>query len=165
MSATKTTVWLCCVGLVLLSADVYWPRTISVAALHEQLQGHHCHFKYQDQCQQRGLEPLQRLLIQRHDCDLWAVQCLNAFKSDEAVDVLLQVIKEKTDIETCDGVYPIRSYAVDQLANNGQNRAVGPLKSLLESRPNAKLSVGASGCTPNPEDPAHIAAAIRKLQN
>lgn len=149
-----------------IAIDRYWPRAITEAALAEQLDGAHCRFSYEiDRCTQRGFEPLRSLLIEEHDCDLWAVQCLMAFKSPEATRELKKVLSTKTDVETCDGVSPIRSYAVEYLGGSGDRSAIEPLKALLASNPTATLSSGAAGCSARPENLTAIRAAIDKLES
>lgn len=143
-----------------------WPRTPTVSELDEQLSGTHCRFIFEaNQCKMRGLNPLRALLTTSHDCDLWAISCLKQFHSPDAIQVAITVLHKKTDIETCDGVLPIRSYAVSYLAENGDDTAIEPLERLLKSNPTSKLSVGASGCVARPEDTDEITRALDKLRD
>ena len=157
-------------GCLLLAAcyialDRYWPRAITEAELAEQLAGAHCRFSYEhDRCMQRGFEPLRSLLTEGHDCDFWAVRCLSDMKSPQATKELLNVLSTKTDVETCDGVSPIRSYAVAYLGDSGDPSAIEPLQALLASSPTATLSSGAVGCSGQPEDLSAIRSAIEKLE-
>lgn len=153
-------------GLVYVGVDRYWPRAITEAALAQQLAGAHCRFEFNlDRCEQRGFEPLRSLLTEDHDCDMWAVRCLMDDKSPKAVSVMINVLSTKTDVQTCDGVRPIRSYAVKYLADSGDHSALAPLKKLLASSPTATLSAGASGCHADPEKLDAIRAAIKKLES
>ena len=152
-------------GLLAYVANTYWPRTITEESLSRQLKGDHCRFAYEiDQCSQRGFEPLRSLLTEEHDCDMWAIQCLSEFKSPEAVEVMHWVLTQKSDVETCDGARPVRSYAVKYLGENGDPSSIPVLQKLIQSNPIAKLSIGARGCSPKPESLADIRAAILKLQ-
>ena len=152
-------------GLIVWAAYQVWPRPITEASLAGQLAGTHCRFAWDiDHCRQRGIEPLRSLLTEDHDCDLWAVQCLMAFKSPQATQAMIGVLSTKSDIETCDGVRPIRSYAVRHLGDSGDRAAIAPLKQLLASNPMPRLSAGASGCRPRPESLEAIRAAIDKLE-
>ena len=145
-------------------AFAYWPRAITESALSAQLDGSHCRFVYDiDHCEQRGLDPLRMVFTEDHDCDLWAVQCLMAFDTPEARQAMIRVLSEKTDIQTCDGVRPVRTYAVRYLGNSADPSAVPPLRKHLESKPRQRLSSGAAGCVPGPEDTTEIQDAIKKL--
>ncbi len=145
-------------------AFAYWPRAITESALSAQLDGSHCRFVYDiDHCEQRGLDPLRMLFTEDHDCDLWAVQCLMAFDTPEARQAMVRVLSEKSDVQTCDGVRPVRTYAVRYLGNSGDPSALPPLRKLLESKPTQRLSSGAAGCEPGPEDTTEIQNAIKKL--
>ena len=151
------------VGLIIWGIDQYWPRAITEAALAAQLEGDHCRFAYEiDHCEQRGFEPLRSALTETHDCDMWAIQCLMEFSSPQARQVMITVLSTKTDVQTCDGVRPIRSYAVKYLGESGDPTAIPPLKTLLTSKPSEKLSAGASGCLPGPESLDVIRGAIGK---
>ena len=153
------------VAAIIYAVYTFWPRAITEAALERQLAGAHCRFIHDtDHCAPRGFAPIQSLLLERHDCDLWAVQCLAGFRTPEAVDGMIAVLSTKTDVQTCDGVYPIRSLAVDYLANSGERRAIEPLKRLLASRPVQTLSAGASGCPAGPENLDAIRTAIERLE-
>ena len=77
---------------------------------------------------------------------------------------MISVLATKTDVQTCDGVRPIRTLAVNYLADSGDRAAIEPLKRLLASNPTQTLSAGASGCAANAEDKEVIRAAIQKLQ-
>ena len=85
------------------------------------------------------------------------------FDTPEARQAMIRVISEKTDVQTCDGVRPIRTYAVRYLGNSGDPSALPPLQKHLESKPKQRLSSGAAGCKPGPEDITEIHDAIRKL--
>lgn len=151
-------------GLVL---SAYWPRTIDAQSLSRQLAGEHCRFaiNYDSRrCEQRGFDPLRSLFTEDHDCDLWAVQCLAERKSSATVDVMVKVLTTKTDVQTCDGVRPIRTTAVTYLGNSGDVRALRPLKALLARKPKQTLSGGASGCQPAAEDTRPIRRAIEQLE-
>jgi hypothetical protein len=142
-----------------------WPRSITEESLVAQLAGSHCRFVYEvDHCEQRGIDPLRSLFIEQHDCDLWAVKCLADLKTKTAVEALKQVLETKTDIQTCDGIRPIRSLAVKYLGESGDPTAIEPLQKLLASNPVQTLSPGAAGCDPGPEDLDSISTAIEKLQ-
>ena len=143
---------------------IYWPRAVTETTIAHQLQGDQCRFAYElGQCIQRGLEPLRSLLVEDHDCDLWAVQCLSTFKTALAGETMLWVLEHKSDIETCDGVIPIRSYAIQYLGDFGDKSAIPALTRLKNSQPTARLSGGASGCLAKPENPQKIEAAIAKI--
>ena len=145
---------------------IYWPRAINESALARQLEGNHCRFAYEiDQCTQRGLDPLRSLFIESHDCDLWAVQCLTEFRSAKSNDLMIWVLEHKTDVETCDGIRPIRSYAVRYLSENGDLSTIPHLIKLKDSNPVATLSGGASGCTAKPENVDKIQEAISAITN
>ena len=150
---------------LLYAAYVMWPRPVTETALRQQLAGAHCRFIHDiDHCAQRGFEPLRSLLLEQHDCDLWAVQCLSQFKSPEAVAGMISVLATKADVQTCDGVRPIRTLAVSYLGDSGNRAAIEPLKRLLASNPTETLSAGASGCAARLEDKGAIRAAIGKLE-
>lgn len=153
------------VGFIVWTVYQYWPRPITEDSLAEQLDGAHCRIAYEiDHCKQRGFEPLRSMLIEDHDCDLWAVQCLMEFKSPQARQVMIKVLSMKSDVETCDGVRPVRSYAVKYLGDSGDRIAISPLRKLLANEPMQRLSSGASGCQPKPESLDAIRAAINKLE-
>ena len=153
------------VAMLLYMAEKYWPRAVTEASLARQLAGAHCRFVYEiDHCEQRGIDPLRSLFTEQHDCDLWAVKCLQGFKSPQAVQTLIQVLSTKTDIETCDGSRPIRSLAVRYLGNSGDRSAIKPLRQHLSSNPTARLSSGASGCNPGSEDINGIQTALENLE-
>lgn len=153
------------IGAIIYTTYALWPRPITEAALRQQLAGGHCRFMHDiDQCTQRGIDPFRSLFVEGHDCDLWAVQCLSQFKSPEAVAGMISVLAMKTDVQTCDGVRPIRTLAVNYLADSGDRAAIEPLKRLLASNPTQTLSAGASGCAANAQDKEVIRAAIQKLQ-
>jgi hypothetical protein len=155
-------------GLLVTAAGigyVGWPRAITEQSLSAQLEGAHCRFKYEiDGCTQRSIEPLNAIFIEEHDCDLWAVQCLAEFATQEARQIMVQVLMSKADVQTCDGVSSIRSQAVFYLGNSGDLSAIAPLRELLVSRPMQKLSPGASGCKASSEDLEVIRSAISKLE-
>ena len=142
-----------------------WPRKIDEGSLGRQLEGAHCRFVYENgRCQNRGIEPLRGLFVERHDCDLWAVECLSDFSSPRAVEEFIGVLKTKADVQTCDGVRPIRSLAVRYLGNSKDRSAIAPLRELLASNPMQTLSAGASGCRAGPESLERIRDAIQKLE-
>lgn len=122
-----------CAGVLL---TVYWPRAINEQSLSQQLAGAHCRYAHDHgECRQRGVEPLRRLFTEDHDCDLWAIKCLAEMQTPEAVDVMITVLKTKTDVQTCDGVRPIRTQAVTYLGNSKDLRALAPLRAHLTSKP------------------------------
>ncbi len=144
---------------------VLWPRAITERSLSSQNAGSHCRFEYgADGCIQRGIHPLRSLLLEKHDCDYWAVQCLADFDTPEARDIMIEVLKTKADVQTCDGVIPVRSHAVRYLGDSGDISAVEPLRALMASEPMETLSAGATGCDANAEDLELIQAAISKLE-
>ena len=97
-----------------------WPKQLTVASLQRQLDGHHCDFEHDfNSCQRRSFNLAQYLLLTQAECDLWAVMCLGKFRSQDAVDALIRVLETKSDIETCDGVLPIRTTAVNLLGDSG----------------------------------------------
>lgn len=152
-------------ALVGLLLAVYWPRTPDEYALSQQLAGAHCRFAYEnDVCRQRGLEPMRRLFTEDHDCDTWAVKCLSDLRSSAAVDAMITVLSTKTDVQTCDGVRPIRSEAVRYLAKAKDKRALPALRKLAASAPKQTLSGGASGCEPAYENVANIQQAIKSIE-
>jgi hypothetical protein len=153
--------FLLCAGT---AAYVYWPRAITEESLSAQLDGRSCHFAYRNACEQRGLEPLGRLLGERHDCDMWAVQCLAEFDTPQAQEVMIKVVSSKTDVETCDGTLPIRTDAVNYLGRSGDASALAPLEALLASKPTSVLSKGASGCEARPEETQVILDAIAAIK-
>ena len=153
------------IGIVFYVGNIYWPRSATEVVLVQQLEGHHCRFAHElDRCKQRGFEPFKRLFIEDHDCDVWAVQCLAEFKSPLAVRAMINVLSSKQDVETCDGVRPVRSLAVRYLGNSDDRSAIEPLRKLLASNPMAELSGGANGCQPGPESLDEIRAALSKLE-
>ena len=153
-------------GLVFLAIDRYWPRNITEVVLSQQLTGAHCRFSYDiDSCEQRGFEPVRSLFTEDHDCDMWAVRCLMDFRSPATENATIIVLSTKTDVQTCDGVRPIRSYAVKYLGDFGSRLALPALKKHLASKPRSKLSRGASGCRAAPEKVEAIRAAITKIEN
>ncbi len=84
-------------------------------------------------------------------------------KNRAAYEALISVLTTKSDIETCDGIYPIRTRAVELLGESGYASAVEPLKRHLASNPVGTLSGGASGCTAEPEPVDVIVEALNKL--
>ncbi len=105
--------------------DRTWPREPTIERLERQLAGSRCDFTFEsDRCAWRGFEPLAALLTTWHDCDLWAVQCLGGLPGSGAVAPLIEVLRTKTDIETCDGVLPIRTFAVSSLGRIGDRAAI-----------------------------------------
>ncbi|MGK7877687.1 MAG: HEAT repeat domain-containing protein [Xenococcaceae cyanobacterium] len=59
---------------------------------------------------------------------------------------LLDDLHEKRNVQTCDGVKPIRSRIAKRLGSLGDPRAIDPLINILSSPDEAVLSRGASGC-------------------
>lgn len=152
--------------LLAYAGYIYWPRAITESSLARQLAGTHCRFAYDvDQCSNRGLEPIRSLFIENHDCDMWAIQCLGEIKSSTANDVMIWVLEHKSDVETCDGIRPIRSLAVQYLGEYGDQAAIQSLTRLKNSNPVATLSRGASGCTAKLENSDKIQEAITKIEN
>jgi hypothetical protein len=165
MKQRHVVLFLLLVAVLAFMAEKYWPRAITETSLASQLAGAHCRFVYDiDHCEQRGIDPLRSLFVEQHDCDIWAVKCLESFKSPQAIEIFIQVLSTKTDIETCDGSRPIRSLAVRYLGNSGDRSAVEPLRQHLSRNPTSRLSSGASGCEPRPEDIDGIKTAIEKLE-
>ncbi len=152
------------VGLFSFGLARYWPRPITVVSLSQQLEGVHCRFAHDlSRCYQRGIEPLRSLFTKDHDCDMWAVRCLTEIRSPSVQDAMIKVLVTKADVQTCDGVRPIRSYAVKYLGELGSKSALPALKKHLATEPKSKLSAGASGCQAGPEIVDTIQSAIEKL--
>ena len=165
MTTWKIAFTLSLFGTMFYFANLYWPRSATEVVLVKQLEGQHCRFTYQmDTCEQRGFEPFRSLLLEDHDCDIWAIQCLSKFKSPLAVKAMIDVLSSKNDVETCDGVRPVRTLAVEYLGNSDDRSAIEPLRKLLASNPMEVLSAGASGCQPRPENLDNIRAALKKLE-
>jgi PBS lyase HEAT-like repeat len=156
------------IGLMLITLAL-WPRPDkpTVAMLEGQLSGAHCgyQFEYGEECRPRQSSFFHWLLLSQAECDLWAVKCLGEIKTPAAQQQLINVLTTKTDVETCDGVLPVRSLAVGLLGDGGQPAAIPPLERHLASKPRATLSAGASGCSARPEPEAEIREALRKLQS
>lgn len=103
------------------------------------------------------------LLLRADTCDLWAVRCLGTIGSPEATAALIRVLDAKADVETCDGVIPVRSTAVSLLGEIGDRSAVEPLRRLAAIRPMMPMSAGASGCPEREEDDRAARAALERL--
>ncbi|MCB1521823.1 MAG: hypothetical protein KDJ37_14795 [Hyphomicrobiaceae bacterium] len=141
------------------------PSSATVPQLQAQLGGAHCRFTYEsERCQSRGFNVIDLLVSSEDECDLWAVQCLGTIMSEQSTTVLIRVLDTKRDVETCDGVLPVRSQAVALLGLRADPRAIAPLERLLSSRPKMKLSPGAVGCEPRPEDAGVIEQALGQLR-
>jgi hypothetical protein len=153
------------VGAVGWMGYVSWPRTISEQSISAQIAGGNCRFEYgANGCTQRGIQPLKALFVEEHDCDYWAVQCLADFDTQEARQIMIEALKTKADVQTCDGVVPVRSRAIEYLGNSGDISAIEPLRNLMASQPMQTLSAGATGCEAKGEDLEFIRTAISKLE-
>ena len=165
MTAKARLVALLLGGLFITGTYHYWPREITEDSLAAQLNGSHCRFAFDgDICKQHRFGPFRSLFIEAHDCEIWAVQCLMEFVSPNARQVMINILRSKTDVETCDGVIPVRTYAVKYLGDSGDPSAIVPLEELLQSDPVETLSSGATGCQPGPESLESIRSAISKLE-
>ena len=137
----------------------------TVTSLERQLAGEACRFEGDDDgCRLRAFHLFDLLARERHTCDLWAVRCLGRIGGPDAVQALVRVLATKADVETCDGVVPVRSMAVAVLGSLGDPSAVEPLRRLKASRPHRRLSAGASGCPAGPEGDHAIDEALRRLE-
>jgi len=140
----------------------------SVASLQRQLAGEHCHYRQElyeaEGCRRHQLNLAQRLFLSDEECELWAVRCLGELRSPDAVSTLIGVLDTKADIETCDGVIPVRSTAVSLLGEIGDKSAIDPLKRLMMQNPKTKLSIGASGCNAQFEGIETVKKALSKLE-
>ncbi len=166
LAAATTTQPLCLVAMLLALAGCGDDTgSVSVTALEAQLAGAQCRFTYEDQrCQRRGFRVADLLFSAEDECDLWAVKCLGTINSAQSTKALIGVLESKADVETCDGVLPVRSEAVTLLGLRADATAIAPLERLLASRPRMKLSSGAVGCAPRLEDDTVIARALEKLK-
>lgn len=133
--------------------------------LKAQLAGEHCRFDYASGagCKARSEGFWQWLLREPHHCDEAAVLCLGEIKTPASYDALIGVLRSKTNIETCDGGYPIRSLAVEFLGESRYTPAIEPLRELLASGPVETYSSGASGCSADPEPVEVITDALTRL--
>lgn len=137
----------------------------TVSELRNQLAGEHCRFDhvYEKGCVARGVGLRQWFLSEPHHCDVAAVECLSSMTNPAAYETLISVLTTKSDIETCDGTYPIRTRAVELLGESGYAPAVEPLRRHLASNPVGTLSGGASGCAAGSEPVDVIVEALNKL--
>lgn len=145
------------------SCDNANPPTAAVLA--KQLAGAHCQYTHdRDGCQLRNDGFWQWLLREPHHCDEAAVMCLAEMNSPQAHEVLITVLRDKANVQTCDGTYPIRTAAVKALGDSGHAPAIPALEAYRDSAPVETLSSGASGCSANPEPLEPVAEALAKLR-
>jgi hypothetical protein len=139
----------------------------TVAALEEQLQGQHCQFQFEASkgCHAAPMPSgWQRQRNPAHLCDIAAIECLGRLRSTAAITALTRLLETKADVETCDGVLPVRTTAVKVLAVSGQAAAIEPLRRLLTAPRKMRLSGSAAGCVPQEEPAKPIIEAITKLE-
>jgi hypothetical protein len=153
------------VALALAAATRHhWRWPPSAASLHGQLAGDHCTFEHDySGCRLISIVSLRFLLAEKHECDHWAVQCLGEMPGQEATAALVGVLATKRDVETCDGVVPVRSAAVELLGRRGDRSAVAALRALLAGPRPMQLSPGAVGCRAGNESDAVVRRAIGQL--
>jgi hypothetical protein len=156
---------------IVLSANVAAfandPETI--ASLIEQLNGQRCDYEFLVTCQKRDIGLLENLGIntirnKNEHCIMWSAQCLSFMKPPEAVPALITALKTQSNVQTCDGVIPLRDVIIQALVEIGDKRAVPPLEEYIKSDSYEKLSAGASGCTAKPESKQIAKEAIRVIQ-
>ncbi|HMQ57755.1 MAG TPA: HEAT repeat domain-containing protein [Rhizobiaceae bacterium] len=133
-----------------------------------QLDGGACIFEHDgSQCRARSPGLTERLLglvaARDSQCELWAVHCLGDEATPQAYTLLAGVLKEKADVQTCDGVVPVRSEAARLLGQSGDPAMAPALEAYVASDPRQVLSSGATGCDARPEDIRPAIEAIRKL--
>ena len=159
--------WLALFLAAALAFAVYGPRSEvpTVASLERQLSGHHCRFEpTHDGCRLRPFSVMDLLFRETAECEASAVRCLGTLRGSDVVPALTRVLETHADVETCDGVIPVRSVAVDLLGEMGDASALAALQRLRETHPRMKLSPGATGCQARPEGTEAIDRAISRLQ-
>lgn len=147
--------------LTFLSTQAFADNAEMTRSLINQFNGHSCDYEFFGTCQKRAIGFLERVGINSHRnqdklCVLWAAECLGFVKSPEVVPVLTQALKTEANIQTCDGVIPIRSKIIIALGRIGDKRAIAPLEEYIKSNAHEKLSAGAmragvSNCPLKPE--------------
>jgi HEAT repeat protein len=85
-------------------------------------------------------------------------------RTQEAYDALIEVLGSKADVQTCDGVHPVRGLAVEALGRSGYSKAIGPLRTYMASSPRQVLSSGATGCAAQLEDTRQAEKAVRAIE-
>lgn len=158
--------WLVAFALLPLMLSCSGHEEPTVDALRSQLAGNHCRFDfpYGRSCELRDEGFWQWFLREPHHCDEAAVLCLGEIGTQAAHETLLKVLENKADIETCDGVYAVRSGAVKILGASGYKPAIAALEKHLASEPVESYSSGASGCSADPEPVEVIIEALENLK-
>jgi hypothetical protein len=154
-------------AMAVVGTGLTWHEEPTVAALEEQLQGRHCQFQFQDYkgCYAAPMPSVwERQRNPAQLCDIAAIKCLGHLHSAAAITALTRLLETKADVETCDGVLPVRTTAVKVLAASGQAAAIEPLRRLLTAQRKMMLSGGAAGCVAPREPAKPIIEAIAKLE-
>lgn len=154
---------ICLILPLLASCDNAYPPTAAVFA--DQLAGAHCRYTHDwDGCHLRNDGFWQWLLREPHHCDEAAVMCLSEMNSPQSQEVLIGVLQSKTNIQTCDGRYFIRTIAVEALGRSGNPDAIPALEAYRDSAPVETISSGASGCAADPEPLEPVEEALERLR-
>jgi len=158
--------WIGALSAILALAGCEGGAAPTVGMLEDQLQGKSCRFEHGPAgCRARGIRPLDALLLEQHHCDLWAVQCLGDLATPAARQALAGVLRSKADVETCDGVVPIRSEAIRLLGAGGDRAFAYVLQRLKDDGPRMMArSEGATGCETRTEDDRVLDEALRRLR-
>lgn len=136
--------------LSLLLATNAYARQVDqqfLSQLTDQVQGKSCKYKEEaGGCVQRGFLDS---LLRRHDkenCIIDAARCLGEMGNEAkpAVPVLIQALRNYRNVETGDGILPVRSSIAEALGAIGDESAIQPLMEVLSSADPVSISSSAS---------------------
>jgi len=109
-----------------------------------QVKGGEC--KYQDNCSKRNFWYAYAIRHDKEYCIIGAASCLGIMgpEAKEAVPELIQSLKYYANVETGDGIIPVRSSIAKTLGQIGDLRAIQPLIEILASNDPVTISESAS---------------------
>lgn len=136
----------------------------------EQLNGQRCDYKFVGKCEKRDIGFLEGIGMSsirnmKEQCISWSAQCLGSMRLPEAVPVLIGALKTQPNVQTCDGVIPLRYIIIEALVNIGDKRAIPPLEEYIKSDNYEKLSAGANGCAAQLESKQFAKEALDRISS
>jgi hypothetical protein len=143
-------------------------------ALITQLDGGACLYKSaspdgRSPCEKRDIGILERVGLwsvrNLHEhCVMWAAACLGNARNVDAVPALIHALRVRSNVQTCDGVIPVRSTIATAIGLIGDKKAISALQMYIRTPIFETLSSGASGCAPKPESKVPASDALDRLQ-
>lgn len=154
--------------LALLSLPAFANDTEAFPSLIDQLNGQRCDYEFVGVCQKREVGFLESIGIRsirnkNEQCVLWSIQCLGSMKPPEAIPALIGALESQPNVQTCDGVIPLRYMIIKELAEIGDKRAVPALEKYIKTNTYERLSDGAVGCAAEPESKQPAKEALVRI--